>query len=61
MSKIKVKLDSDEIFVLVEVLELLKKKPSFIAKISGNIEEHKQTINKLHEYLENKMLDSIFG
>ena len=60
MSKIKVKLDSDEIFVLVEVLELLKKKPSFLAQISGNMEENKQTINKLHEYLENKMLDNIF-
>ena len=60
MSKIKVKLDSDEIFVLVEVLELLKKNPSFLAKISGNIEEHKQTINRLHEYLKNKTLDSIF-
>ncbi len=60
MSKIKVKLDSDEIFVLVEILELIKDKPSFIAKISGNFEEHSSTINKLHEYLENKMLDAIW-
>lgn len=60
MRKIKVKLDSDEIFVLVEILELIKDKPSFIAKISGNFEEHKQTLNKLHEYLETKMLNSIW-
>ena len=60
MSKIKVKLDSDEIFVIVEILELIKDKPSFIAKISGNFEEHRHAINRLHEYLETKMLDSIW-
>ena len=60
MSKIKVKLDSDEIFILVEILELIKDKPSFIAKISGNFEEHRQTINKLHEHLETKLLDTIW-
>ena len=60
MSKIKVKLDSDEIFVLVEMLELIKDKPFIIAKISGKFEGHRQTINKLHEYLGTKMLDAIW-
>ena len=60
MSKIKVKLNTDEIFVLVEILKLIKDKPSFIAKISGNFEEHRQTINKLHEYLETKLLDAMW-
>ena len=60
MSKIKVKLDSDEIFVLVELLKIVKDSPSVISKISGNIEENKQTIKNLHKHLEDKMLDSMF-